>query len=142
MIAFPAGDRNTFTRHVPHGLVRLLSALEALVLQALRCGEQGGIKFRHPNRAADCQHLASHRCQKRGTDVLEEVPAIRDLDRPRQDARDRATVAAVPVTGDHLDLRLPPQPCLDSRRLPIRQQVGDLPPLEVADHRAIRPRIY
>ena len=32
-------DRNTFAGHAPDGLVCMLSALEAVVLQALGCGE-------------------------------------------------------------------------------------------------------
>ncbi|WP_040604173.1 hypothetical protein [Sagittula stellata] len=116
-------DRNTFAGHAPDGFVCMFSALETVVLQALGPGEQGGIELRRPNSAADRRHGPSHRRQKRHADGLEEVPAIRHLNRLRQGARDGTAIA---IAGDDLDLGLAPQPCLDGRRLPARRRAGSM----------------
>lgn len=42
-----AAAAEPFGRHVPDHLVRLLTVLKTGVLQALGCGKQGGVEFRH-----------------------------------------------------------------------------------------------
>jgi len=48
-------DRNAFAGHAPDGVIRLLAALEAFVLQALGRGEHCRVKFRRTDSAADCR---------------------------------------------------------------------------------------
>jgi hypothetical protein len=99
--------------------------------------EQSGVALRCANIVVDHRHLPSLRRQESHADILEEMPAIRHLERSRQGARNRAAIATVTVAGNNLDLALPPWPCFYGRRLPARQQVHDLPPLEAPDHRAV-----
>lgn len=56
-----------------------------------------------------------------------------DLRMPREGARDGAAITAVAVTGHDLDPGAGTQPGLDRGRVPVRQQVDNPGPLQIAD---------
>src|SRR5512135_583441 len=63
--------------------------------------------------------------------VLHQVPAVGDLHGVRRGLAGSLGVDTGPITGDDLDARVLTEPCGDSRRLAVREEVDDVPPLEV-----------
>ena len=121
-------------------------------MQAFRCGQQSRRQRLSPDRLAEDGLAPLHGGQDGRTGMLrglrgatgatvpcafEEVPAVGDLDCPRQGARDGAAVPAFAVAGDHLDAGTRPQPGLDGGGLAIRHPVDHPVPLQIADQRAV-----
>ena len=69
--------------------------------------------------------------------ILHEVLMVGDLHGVRYGFAGRLGVRGGTVAGDDLNPRVGPEPRCDGRRLPVREQVDDLPPLEVDKDRAV-----
>jgi len=82
---------------------------------------------------ADARHAAPDRRQEGRADILEQVPAVGDLNC----LRNGTAIAAVAVASDQLDLRMGTQPGFDRGRLAIRQQIDHAAPLQIADRRSV-----
>ena len=57
--------------------------------------------------------------------VQQQMPPIRDLDRPRRPERDTAGVFGRAVAGDGANPAVAPKPVGERRGAPVRQQVDD-----------------
>ncbi len=69
-------------------------------------------------------------------EIVEQVPAVRDLDRTGRAFRDRAGVLGRAVACDDLDARVSAEPRCDGRRRPVWEQVNWPPRFEVDQDRA------
>jgi hypothetical protein len=81
--------------------------------------------------------LASHDLLQRLHEILEDVEAIRHLQRLWRAARGPIRKVRAAVTTDDHDLRLRLQPGRERVRLAIRQEVNDVTPLEIDEERAV-----
>lgn len=107
--------------------IGLLAALETLILQFFRRCQELGIKCLRADRLADGRHISLHGSQESCSRVLQQMPEICHLNGLRQGACDGAAITAVAVT----------QPSLDRGRFPVRQQVDNPVPLQIADQSAV-----
>ena len=130
-------DRHAISGHLADHPIGLPASQKALVLQPFRGRQQFGVNRLRSDRLADGGQAPLHSGQEGGAGILEEVPAVGDLHRVRQGARDGTAIAAVAVPGDDLDAGTRPQPGLHRRGLAIRQQVDHPVPLQIADQRAV-----
>src|ERR671920_1754779 len=69
--------------------------------------------------------------------VQQQMPSIRDLDRPRRPERDTAGVLARAITGDDADAAVVLKPVGQRRGAPVRQQVDDAMPLQVDENGSV-----
>src|SRR3954471_12093715 len=69
--------------------------------------------------------------------VQQQMPPIRDLDRPRRPERDTAGVLARAVAGDGADPAVAPKPVGQRWGAPVRQQVDNAMPLQVDENRPV-----
>jgi len=120
-----------------HGCFGVAASLPAIMLEPLRRRERGRIDRAVTEGAANVAHRPLHRRQERGACVLEQMPAISDLNRLGPALGGAGAIAAPAIAGDDLDARTRGQPSGDRRRLAVRQQVDDLPPLQIADQCAV-----
>jgi hypothetical protein len=118
----------------------LLAAQKPLVSQALCSGQDGAVNVSGAQSLADLGHCGFHRSQKGRPGILQEMPAVSDLDCIGQGPRDGLAISAVPVPGDDLDLGIAAQPGLDGRRSAVREQVEMADkPLQSGGPSAMRP---
>lgn len=99
--------------HLTNQSFGLLVALNALILQSFRGRKQFRIKCFRADRLADLERIPLYGGQESRARTFQQVPAIRNLNRPRQGARNSAAIACVTVSGDNLDPWAGTQPCLD-----------------------------
>ena len=129
--------RNSVVGHVPDHPVDRLPALKAFVVQPFGRREQPRVESGSADGAVDSRHLSPHGGEKGCACVLENMPAIGDLERLWQGTRHGAAIVPVAVARHDLDLGPRPRSGLESCRLPVGQKIDDLPPFEVADQRAV-----
>lgn len=65
------------------------------------------------------------------------MPAVGNLNRFWQGPRDGTSIASVAVAGDDLNPWTDPQPGLDRGRFPVRKEINDPAPLQIADQSAV-----
>lgn len=71
-------------------------------------------------------------------EVVEQVPAVRDLERAGGTFGDRPSVLGRAVTGDDFDAGMGAEPRRDRVGRPVRQEIDGPPPLEVDEDRPPR----
>ena len=132
---------------LPDRLARLCQRLDALavilapqkpfVLDALGIGQQHRADHRRSKDLADGLHRAAHRLQERGAGVLDQVPAVGNLNGLWRPLRCSLSISGATVARHHGDLGVCRKPSRYGCWLPIRKQVDDAALFEIADHRAV-----
>lgn len=130
-------DRDAVIGHPANHAVGLQATLKPFMLKPFRRRPQLRIERLCSDRLPNGRHTPLHGRQESRACVLEQMPAIGDLHRLRQGARDGAPIAAVAVTGDDFNSRPGAQPRLHRRRLTVWKEIDHPPPLKIADQRSV-----
>ena len=107
------------------------------MLAACRGAQRRRIDHTRTDGLADRSHRPLHGGEKGGAGVFHQVPPVGDLNRVRTALSRGLTVTGAAVACDHGDRRMPCQPGRRCRGFPIRQDVDDASPFQIADHRPI-----
>src|ERR1019366_6639665 len=129
--------RNAVLGECQDGGVGLLTPEIAFVLEPLRAGEQLRIDCRCSDRHPDRTHGLAHGVKKRRARVLDQIPAVGDMDSMGQRLGHRLTISSAPVPRNNLDLRMSREPSLDGCDFPIWQKRHDSSALQIANDRPI-----
>jgi len=135
-------DRNTILAKRHNGGVGLLAPEVAFVLEPLRAGQQLPIDRCCSDLDPDRPHGFPHSAKERCAGVLEQMPAIGDLNGVRQCFGNRLAVAAVTIARYDLVLRMGAEPSLNRGAFPIWQERHDPAALQIANDRplAVEPQ--
>lgn len=106
-------------------------------MQSFRRCQQCRIQLGDADRPADRGYAPLDHRQEGRVGILQQVPAIGDLNGFWQGLRDGAAIDAVAVADDHFDLRMGTQPGFDRGRRAIRQQIDHPASFQIADQRAV-----
>jgi len=74
---------------------------------------------------------------QRFCEIVDQMPAVRDLDRLRRTSRDPVGIQATAVARRDFDQGMRFEPCGDSVRGSVREQIDHPVPLQVADNTAV-----
>jgi hypothetical protein len=110
----------------------------ALPLQPFGPRQRGGIEHSlWRQRVAQPGQLGSDRLQKGCGRILEQMPAVGNLDRLRRSAVGRGTVARASVPADHFNLAVGAESGGNGLALAIRQYVDHGAPFEINDNASV-----
>ena len=130
-------DRRAASGLAENGGVDFFASQIALVLEALRRGEQRRVDERRAERRSYLAHRFAHRAEEGGAVVLHQMPAVGDLESVGKRLAGGKRKAAAAISRHNNDLRLTGEPCLSCRGLAVGKQLDRATALEVANDRPI-----